>query len=315
MKNIQPAGRVQFLHGFTLVELLVVVAVIVILIAILVPSLEKAMAMARRAQCLANQKDISFGMAQYRGSYNRFNPRRVNGGSWRAYTYEGPPTDAIVLGVNTTIASGDPEAGYAAGEKEMGQWIAHSPYTGSPDGFKAGSEWIDPGHPNAYWGVSYIEFSGNNRAVFRCPEATAADGYYTDENRNGNRPSIANSFNTYSFNGSNFNGGTPNQGTPHYLGTLGQSASMDKHPSSSVTFIDGWESMLDHNGDVPFYLTNNILAPEYMPLSYAQYWRHGKSANYAWNDGHAETITPDTTDPAKLRTSKSIQQMWFVQPQ
>lgn len=53
------------LSGFTLVELLVVITIIALLIAILLPSLRKAREQSRRAQCLANLKEIAGGWRLY----------------------------------------------------------------------------------------------------------------------------------------------------------------------------------------------------------------------------------------------------------
>jgi prepilin-type N-terminal cleavage/methylation domain-containing protein/prepilin-type processing-associated H-X9-DG protein len=60
-----PAPRPKAHLGFTLVELLVVVAIIVVLLALLVPSLDKAMGSARSAICLANAHVWTVAMRQY----------------------------------------------------------------------------------------------------------------------------------------------------------------------------------------------------------------------------------------------------------
>ena len=61
-------------RAFTLVELLVVVAIIGLLVAILVPSLSNARARSRRVVCLANQRQIGMAIYTYAENNDGFIP-------------------------------------------------------------------------------------------------------------------------------------------------------------------------------------------------------------------------------------------------
>ncbi len=68
------ATRPRAQAGFTLVELLVVVAIISVLAGMLLPALEKALSHARAIACVNNQKQIYLAQTLYADSYTWFTP-------------------------------------------------------------------------------------------------------------------------------------------------------------------------------------------------------------------------------------------------
>jgi prepilin-type N-terminal cleavage/methylation domain-containing protein len=70
------------LRNFTLIEMLVVIAIIAILAAMLTPSLMKAQVAARSTACLNNLKQIGLWGLQYAGEWNNVLPHNGTRSSW-----------------------------------------------------------------------------------------------------------------------------------------------------------------------------------------------------------------------------------------
>src|SRR3989441_2922077 len=75
--------------GFTLIELVVVIAIIAILIALLVPAVQKVREAAARAQCQNNLKQLGIAVHQYHDNYKVFPSGRY--GDYSAPTAFGGP--------------------------------------------------------------------------------------------------------------------------------------------------------------------------------------------------------------------------------
>lgn len=65
--------------GFTLVEMLVVIAIIGVLVALVLPAIQAARESARRTECQNNLKQIAFAVQQYNAKYQVFPPGSLGG--------------------------------------------------------------------------------------------------------------------------------------------------------------------------------------------------------------------------------------------
>jgi len=74
-KRLAPGGRISGSRSrFTLIELLIVIAVIAILAALLFPALSKVRARASYSSCVSNFKQISYGYTMYRDDHRGVPP-------------------------------------------------------------------------------------------------------------------------------------------------------------------------------------------------------------------------------------------------
>ena len=71
--------------GFTLVELLVVIAIIAILVLMLLPAINAAREAARRSQCINNIRQLTLGVVSYQNSNKRYPPSWNSGGGWSVF--------------------------------------------------------------------------------------------------------------------------------------------------------------------------------------------------------------------------------------
>lgn len=108
-RHTAPCHKAHRRAGFTLVEILVVIAIIGILSAILFPVFRSARESARRTSCQSNLKQLGIGFQQYTKDYGEYYPYAGNFQSWgspSAHWVTGP-ANGTALAKITANAEGD----------------------------------------------------------------------------------------------------------------------------------------------------------------------------------------------------------------
>lgn len=148
--------------GFSLIELLVVVAVIAVLIGVLLPALGRARDVARIAGCLSNQRQIGAGIHAYAGDWGGvipFGPEADASGSdiGSFYTVTGFVTSLLGTGPGRPVGLGllldghldaTPEVFFCPGTDDPDQTAAQLAAVGS--GQSQSSYWYRHGSNVAY---------------------------------------------------------------------------------------------------------------------------------------------------------------------
>jgi prepilin-type N-terminal cleavage/methylation domain-containing protein/prepilin-type processing-associated H-X9-DG protein len=173
-------------RAFTLIEVLVVIAIIGVLIALLLPAVQQAREAARRSQCLNNLKQIGLALHNYHGAHGTFPPGYVSktqgnsptgpdigpGWGWGAMILSQLEQGPLYGAVNFSLPTTDP-ASLTARRTNLAVFLCPSnPADGGPLTIKdgAGNVLVADLAPGQYVGVAGQwepeEFPAPNNGVF-----------------------------------------------------------------------------------------------------------------------------------------------------
>lgn len=141
------------IRSFTLIELLIVIAIIAILAAMLLPALNKARERARTITCINNSKQIGSGINMYTGDYNDLLPPTIVTllGNQEPRSISEYFNGISAVGLGLVAAQGYLGPGSnkenieypANAPKWLRPAILHCPSNTQNDGWNAGKTWCD----------------------------------------------------------------------------------------------------------------------------------------------------------------------------
>lgn len=265
-------------QGFTLIELLVVISIIAVLMAIMMPSLQKARSLAKRAQCSASQRGIMTAMQLYLNDFNNVFFPAQNGERWFDLGKGSGNTGKVLYGTERD-ANGNATADAA----------------------------------RAYWGTMYSKY-GASKELFECPSKKVDSGFWNIVNP-GDEEAFR--YSDYGLNGYTCWRNPQNEYQMIYSPDDGHRRFDDfSRPSDTIAFHDHWEPMLDDNGDM-YYINptrddENLKQwrdflrqdPQRYGESVNECWRHDDSSNIMWLDGHVSNL--------KRTTGEDVEYVWYT---
>ncbi len=159
------------------------------------------------------------------------------------------------------------------------------------------SEWLEPNHPDAYWGVAYAKEAGMDRDIFNCPSALDCDPDGADGRFDEGHIYACYGLNTYgkfetaAFRKKYF--GSENKIAMYTWqagrGWVPNNLFATTNPTGTIWSHDSYESALDGPNDSPLYIEDASQHQWKDPAMQREYDRHSETINTLWMDGHVDS--------------------------
>jgi len=146
-------------RGFTLVELLVVIAIISLLLAILLPAMDKARELARRAVCASNLRGHAIAMLTYETEQGGLPIGYFNHHKWGSYNFHWANHYQFLGKTWETGIATSPRAFYCPSERTDERLMLDTPWNGwdPEDGAPRIAYGVRPARVNwTLWGLSHF---------------------------------------------------------------------------------------------------------------------------------------------------------------